>query len=48
MGVGEASKAFVVYQPEKVSISLGRGEIPRLYCLSSKHPNRRATNQGRT
>ncbi len=48
MSVGAVTKIFVICQLEKVSISLGRGKIPRLYRLSSKYPNRRRANQGRT
>ncbi len=47
MDAGSAVKAFVVCQPKKVLISPKRGEIPRLYCLLSRHPNGRKRNQGR-
>ncbi len=48
MGIEVATKAFVVCQSKKLSIPLGRGEIPRLYCLSSRYPNERKVNQGHT
>ncbi len=48
MGVGATTEAFIVYQPEKVSIPLRRGEISRLHRLSSRYLNRRRRNEGRT
>ncbi len=48
MSVGAVAKILVICQLEKVSILLGRGEIPGLHHLSSKYPNGRKTNQGHT
>ncbi len=48
MGARAAAKTIVICQPKKMSILLGRGEIPRLHCVSSRHPNGKETNQGRT
>ncbi len=46
--VEAALKAFIIYQPEEVSILSGRGEIPRLHRLSSEYPDDRKANQSRT
>ncbi len=48
MGARAVVKAFVICQPEKVSIPSERGEIPRLHRLSSRYPNGRRITQGRT
>ena len=41
-------EVLAVCQPEKVSFSSGRSEIPRLQRLSQRHSNGRRANQGRT
>ena len=41
MGVRAATKAFTIYQSEKVSIPLAKGEIPRLYCFLLGYSNRK-------
>ncbi len=44
MGVRAAAKVFVVRQLDKESISPGRGDIPRLHCLLSRHLDGRRAN----
>ncbi len=47
MGARTIIKVFVICQPQKVSILLGRDEVLRLYCLSSRYLNGRKANQSR-
>ena len=48
IGIGATTKAFLIYQTQKVSISLRRDKICSLHYLSSRYPNRRKVNQGYT
>ncbi len=48
MGVRAATKAFVICQPQKVSIPSEKDEVSRLYCLLSRYSNRRKMNQSYT
>ncbi len=48
IGAGPTAEALIVCQPQEVPFSSGWGEIPRLHCLSSGHPNGRRTNKSRT
>lgn len=44
MGIKATTKAFFVYQSQKILFPSGRIEIPRLYCLSSRYPNKKRVN----
>ena len=48
MGARATTKAFIIRQPEKMSMPPRRGQIPRLDCLSSRYPDGRRANQGHT
>ncbi len=45
VGAGAIIEVFVICQLEKVSISLAKGEIPKLHCLSSRYLDRKTINQ---
>ena len=46
--VRAVAEIFIIHQFEKMSISLGKDEIPRLYYLSSRYLDGRIANQGST
>ncbi len=48
IGVRPTVEALIVRQPQEVLLPPRWGEIPRLYRLLSRHPNRRGADQDRT
>ncbi len=44
MGTRSIAKILIVHQLQKISILSRRNDIPRLYCLSSRHPNKKKAN----
>ncbi len=44
MDTRATTKVLVICQSQEASISLGRGEVLRLYCFSSGYSNGRKTN----
>ena len=45
MDVRSVAKILIVYQSQEVLIELKQLEVLWLYCLLSRHPNRKKANQ---